>query len=77
MKFTKSKEKAAECKWYFVCPMKIFFEQGQLERKWIEGYCKGDWSMCKRYYLEENGEYHPDWMLPDGKIDESLKEKGG
>lgn len=63
-----------ECKWYSMCPMKWFYEEGKLERKWIELYCKGDWKNCVRYELEEQGHYHSDWMLPDGSLDKSLKE---
>jgi uracil-DNA glycosylase family 4 len=61
------------CKWYSACPMKWFYEEGRLGRRWIELYCKGDWENCVRYALEEQGRYHPDWMLPDGSLDESLK----
>ena len=60
------------CKWYNLCPVKRFFERGKLDRKWVELYCKGDWSSCKRFKMEENGEYHPDNMLPDGSIDKNL-----
>jgi len=63
-----------DCKWYPLCPMKRFYEEGNLNRKWIELYCKGDWKNCLRYQLEENGTPHPDWMLPDGTIDERLRE---
>jgi len=63
-----------ECKWYPVCPMKWYYEGRKIDRKWVELYCKGDWESCIRYQKEENGEYHPDWMLPDGTIDEKLKE---
>jgi len=62
-----------DCKWYPVCPMKRFYEEGRLCRKWIELYCKGDWESCIRYQMEEEGKYHPDWMLPDGTIDKSLQ----
>ena len=65
----------SECKWYSVCPMKRFSENGILENKWVELYCKGDWKSCVRYKMEENGEYHPDWMLPDGSMDKSLESK--
>lgn len=61
-----------ECKWYPVCPMKRFYEKGLLNAKWIELYCKGDWEACVRYQMEEKGEYHEDWMLPDGSIDKTL-----
>ena len=61
------------CKWFAVCPMRRYYEQGKLEQKWIENYCKGDNQKCQRYQMEENGEPHPDYMLPDGSLDESLK----
>lgn len=62
-----------DCKWFPVCPMKRFYDEGRLEKKWIELYCKGDWVNCVRYDMEEKGYYHPDWMLPDGSMDENLK----
>ena len=36
------------CKWYEVCPMKRFYEQGKLEGEWVEEYCKGDYRRCVR-----------------------------
>jgi hypothetical protein len=62
-----------ECKWYRVCPMKTFYENGQLDRKWIDNYCRRDWNKCLRYMLEETGQPHPDNMLPDGSLDKKLK----
>jgi uracil-DNA glycosylase family 4 len=62
-----------DCKWFPVCPMKYFYEENRLEKKWIELYCRGDWQSCVRYNLEERGKYHPDWMLPDGSMDKKLK----
>jgi len=53
--------------------MKRYYEMGKLDEKWIREYCKGNWEKCVRYQLEEQGKCHPDWMLPDGTIDESLK----
>ena len=61
-----------ECKWRRVCPMTRYYEEGRLDSRWIELFCKGDWESCKRYQLEERGIWHPDNMLPDGSIDESL-----
>ncbi|MCD6248186.1 MAG: uracil-DNA glycosylase [Hadesarchaea archaeon] len=60
------------CKWYEVCPMKRFYEEGKLERKWIERYCMGDYKNCVRYRMEERGESHPDNMLPNGEIRKDL-----
>jgi len=53
--------------------MKRFYELGRLDKRWIEKYCKGNWRKCIRYKLEEQGLYHPDWMLPDGSLDENLR----
>ncbi len=64
--------KQQHCKWFPVCPMKFYWEQGKLEEHWIRDYCFGDWESCIRYQKEEAGIYHPDNMLPNGKIDESL-----
>lgn len=60
------------CNWFYACPLKRFYEQGRIDKKWIENYCKGDYSLCVRRKLEDEGVYHPDNMMPDGKIDESL-----
>lgn len=61
-----------ECKWFRVCPMKRFYEQGKLDKKWIENFCLGNNKKCIRYKMEARGEYHPDNMLPDGSIDNNL-----
>ncbi len=62
-----------QCKWYSMCPMKRYYEMGKLDKKWVENYCWGNWENCVRYEMEENGKPHPDYMLPDGSIDEHLK----
>jgi len=62
------------CRWYPLCPMKRFLEEGSLEGKWIREYCRGDYRRCVRYQMEDKGLKHPDNMLPDGSIDKSLKE---
>ena len=72
--YRKLKTLMAECKWLSCCPMKRFYEEGRIQKRWIELYCKGDWKSCIRYYMEERGEQHPDWMLPGGSLDESLRD---
>ena len=62
----------AKCKWYNVCPIVRFVKEGKLDRRWIEEYCLVGNKKCVRYQMEEKGEYHPDNMLPDGSIDETL-----
>ena len=73
--YEKLKVLSRNCKWHLSCPMRSFYKNGDLDRKWIEKYCRGDWESCKRYQLEEEGKHHPDWMLPDGTISERLKQK--
>ncbi|MBS3812770.1 uracil-DNA glycosylase [Candidatus Bipolaricaulota bacterium] len=64
---------SSNCKWYEVCPMRRFNERGVLDDRWIETYCKGDWESCQRYQMEENGDPHPDYILPDGSLSERLR----
>jgi DNA polymerase len=54
--------------------MKRFHEAGLLDDGWVDRYCKGPlWPECVRYRMEESGRPHPDWMLPDGTLDERLR----
>lgn len=71
-KYEKLEVFVAPCKWFPVCPLKSYWEKGLLGGEWVESYCRGDWRSCQRYHLEERGIPHPDWMLPDGTLDESL-----
>ena len=61
------------CKWFDVRPLKRFYQQGKLDKKWVEDYCRGDCSKCLRYKMEEEGSYHSDGMMPDGTIDQRFK----
>ncbi|MDY6916651.1 MAG: uracil-DNA glycosylase [Chloroflexota bacterium] len=61
------------CKWYFACPMKRFYEEGRLEAEWIERFCKGDYLSCVRYRMEESGQPHVDYMLPNGELRPELQ----
>ena len=60
------------CKWYQVCPIKFFVDHKKLDPKQVENYCFVGNKNCKRYQMEENGEFHPDNMLPDGTIKNDL-----
>ena len=61
------------CKWFEVCPLKRFYEQGKLDKKWIENYCQRNFLKCGRYQMEEKNIYHPDNMMPNGAIKKDLK----
>ena len=72
-KYRKLRVLSRECKWFPACPMKWFYHKWQLDRYWIERYCKGDWERCVRYQMEEQGRFHPDSMLPNGTLDGTLQ----
>jgi uracil-DNA glycosylase family 4 len=72
--YRKLKTLMVDCKWFLACPIKKFYEEGKIDKKWIELYCKGDWKSCVRYHMEERGQPHPDWMLPDGSLNERLRD---
>lgn len=59
------------CKWYSVCPMKFYHEQGKLDWRWIDKCCMGNWESCIRYQMEERGEPH--YMLRNGEIKKKLE----
>ncbi|RLI98696.1 MAG: uracil-DNA glycosylase [Candidatus Aenigmatarchaeota archaeon] len=61
------------CKWYSLCPLRRFEEEGKISSIWKRKYCEGRWTDCERYKMEEKGEPHPDNMLPDGTIERGLK----
>ena len=70
--YRKLKITGTTCKWYEVCPMRVFYEQGKLSKYWIDRYCHGDWESCIRFRMEESGRPHSDNMLPDGSHDNNL-----
>jgi len=47
------------CKWYTVCPMKRFYEEGKLDEKWIKNYCMGDYESCVRYQMKRKASLIP------------------
>ena len=61
------------CIWIDVCPLREFERQGRLDLKWKREYCEKNYRDCRRYQMEKAGKSHPDNMLPDGSIDESLR----
>jgi DNA polymerase len=64
-----------DCKWYEVCPMKQYYDEGIVDKKWIDLYCKGDWEQCILYHMKESGTPHIEYMLPNGTLDKTLKHK--
>lgn len=53
--------------------MKYYWEAGKIDESWILQYCQGNWNDCIRYQKEEAGIYHPDNMMPDGRVNKNLE----
>lgn len=60
-------------KWYWVCPVRAYYERGELGKKSIDNYCIAHWESCIRYRMDERGEHHPDYMLLGGGTREELQ----
>ena len=63
------------CRWYNgTSDMKRAYDAGKLEKRWIDDYCLADGKGCVRKRRFENEGYaSPDYVLPDGTVDEKLK----
>ncbi len=63
------------CRWYNeTSGMKRAYDQGLLDKEWVENYCWNSGKGCvRKRRFEEEGYVSPDYVLPDGKIDEKLK----
>jgi len=63
------------CRWYNeTSGIKRAYDQGLLNKKWLEGYCWNNGKEClRKKRFEEEGYVSPDYVLPDGNIDEKLK----
>jgi hypothetical protein len=68
-------EKSRICRWYNeTSGMKRAYDAGLLDRKWIEDYCwKGGEGCVRKMRFEQEGYVSPDYVLPDGTVDERLK----
>ena len=66
------------CKWYNeTSGMKRAYDKGLLDKKWIEAYCWNRGKGCNRKKnFEGEGYVSPEYVLPDGTVDENLKDLG-
>jgi hypothetical protein len=64
------------CRWYNESSgMKRAYDNGWLDKQWIENYCWNGGAGCiRKKRFEEEGYVSPDYVLPDGTIDIKLKE---
>ncbi len=63
------------CCWYdSTSGMKRAYDSGMLDKKWIDEYCMNGGQDCvRKKRFEEEGYVSPDYVLPDGTVDENLK----
>jgi len=63
------------CTWYDeTSGMKRAYDKGLLDTKWIEEYCWNDGKGCiRKKRFEEEGYVSPDYVLPNGTVDQKLK----
>jgi len=54
--------------------MKKAYDKGLLDKKWIDHYCFREGINCiRKKRFEQEGYVSPDYVLPDGTVDENLK----
>jgi len=63
------------CPYYSMCPVARAYERGIVDSDWANMYCKSNWKECARFQLEDPLSYEFEGVLPDGSIDEDLKEE--
>jgi hypothetical protein len=55
--------------------MKRAYDAGRLDKHWIEDYCLNGGKDCvRKKRWEGEGYISPDWVLPDGSVDEDLRD---
>ncbi|MDD3680915.1 MULTISPECIES: hypothetical protein [unclassified Mesotoga] len=57
---------------YHECPVVKAYEHGKIDGEWIRMYCEGNWKECARFQLDEIIGNSPDFVLPDGSVEERL-----
>lgn len=69
------------CRWYDeTSAIKRAYDEGKVDRKWIENYCWNEGKNClRKKKFEGEGYVSQDYVMPDGSINEKLKKgrKGG
>ncbi len=69
IEFIRDIEKRERCFWQSSCPVYFRYKRNEIPSFWVDNYCFVGNKECVRYQMEERGEYHSDYMLPDGKIE--------
>ena len=67
------------CRWYDqTSGIKRAYDRGLIGKKWVEDYCWNGGDGCvRKQRFEQEGYVSPDYVLPDGSVDENLKRELG
>ncbi len=68
-------KREALCKWYNATSgVKRAYDLGLIDKKWVENYCWKDGRGCvRKKRFKEEGYVSPDYVLPDGSVNERVK----
>ncbi|MFO7794864.1 MAG: uracil-DNA glycosylase [Promethearchaeati archaeon] len=63
------------CRWYDeTSAIKRAYDQGLIDKKWVENYCWNGGKNCvRKRRFEKEGYVSPDYILPNGSEDIKLK----
>ena len=63
------------CRWYDqTSGIKRAYDKGMIDKSWIDDYCLNGGENCvRKRRFEIEGYVSPDYVLPDGTVDERLK----
>lgn len=66
----KLENKIMSCKWESICPLRDLEKKGRIKNIWRLKYCDSEknWENCRRYQMEEKGQEHSQYLLPDGSF---------
>ena len=64
------------CRWYNeTSGVKRAADRGLIDKHWVEDYClQGGKNCIRKQRFENEGYVSPDSVLPDGTVDENVKE---
>ena len=65
------------CRWYnSTSGVKRAADSGEIDQKWVDGYCfNGGINCVRKQRFENEGYVSPDYVLADGSVAENLKKK--
>jgi len=65
------------CQWYNgTSAIKRAYDAGKIDKSWVQNYCWNRGKRCiRKERFEQEGYISPDYLMPDGSINEKLKKE--